>query len=100
MEMIKIKGQNWTIDEVTKREFDARNHKGAVGLCIYDERALLVLNNLSKKMKGTVVAHEIAHAVIAKYDIPFRDANQEEHYVERMDEVIYRVAKVFPEVYK
>jgi len=101
---IVINNHTWTLEEVTHAEMRARSkgiiNQTALGLCNYQNREIIVDSNLSRRITGQVVAHELGHAVIHEYKVPFRDGRQEEHYLERMDTVIYLVSRVFPNKYK
>ena len=97
---IMIKGRMWTLDEITRREMNKLSGKETLGLCCPIEREIFVVDSLSKKTKPVIVAHELAHAVIWEYKVPFRSDSQEEMYVSKMDEVMYRVTRIFPRCYK
>jgi Zn-dependent peptidase ImmA (M78 family) len=95
---VRINKTTWTIDEVTQEEMD-KMFPRASGLCSFHDNRIYVRADLSKREKGITVAHELAHAVLASYKIVMPE-KFEEHYIDAMEEVLYRVAKVFPEVYK
>lgn len=96
---LNINDKPWTIDEVTQRTMD-KYDTNAWGLCYPTSRQIIIVKDMSLDEKGAIVAHELAHAVSHEFKIPYKSDAEEEYLIGSMQEVMYRVAQVFPGVYK
>ncbi len=53
----------WEIKTATSGEIEALGHSGALGLCCYSERSILLLDSLAGAEVCRTLAHELAHAL-------------------------------------